>query len=273
MKKHVANVLIFDVDGVITNIQEKKVTEDAILPELGKLLRGGNYIVFNTGRAISWVEKVVLDEMKPFFVNRQEETHIFTVGEFGGTWAYYKRNNLHTYVDPDLKMPKDLQQEIKHMVEEEFPGLVFFDDSKLTMISVEMHDRVPLTEFKKQQPVLSHRMEKILGNHPKKNEFKFRPGRIANDIMSRHAGKDLGAQRILEWLESNSIKPLATLTFGDTETDLEMAKKLHSSGFPVKFIYTADPNDLKDYSPPFGIIFTKQDYERGTLEFLRLLSL
>jgi hydroxymethylpyrimidine pyrophosphatase-like HAD family hydrolase len=55
---------LFDVDGVLTNPQEKKIVESKIIEFLIKILSSGELIGLNTGRSLEFVEKEVLEPLQ-----------------------------------------------------------------------------------------------------------------------------------------------------------------------------------------------------------------
>ena len=58
----------------------------------------------------------------------------------------------------------------------------------------------------------------------------------ATDIQSTHAGKDVGAKRAIELLQTEGEPPRTWHTIGDSPSDIAMADWLYSNGFRVTHV-------------------------------------
>lgn len=268
--KHISQALIFDVDGVITNPQEKRVTEPEILDEIIERLEKGEPVALNTGRSIEWVKDRVLNSLIGKVKDKKILQNLLAVGEKGGTWAEFNdRGNLVESKDDNISVPDSLKQEIRSLINTKYETSMFYDESKLTMISAEMKDGYSLEDYRKEQITLSVEFEKLLAGKNLTDRFKVDPTTIATDIENKFVGKNFSVKRITEWIKGKGINPQKYVAFGDSfRSDIPMAVELNSRKLPLEFIYVGRENiDTSSY--PFPIIQTNSKYGKGTLEFLK----
>lgn len=268
----VKTAYIFDVDGVITNPQEKKVTEPKILDEIIKRLEKGEPVALNTGRSIEWVKNRVLNQLIENVKDKGIFQNLLVVGEKGGTWAEFdNQGNLIESKDENISVPDSLINKIRNLVNEKYSDSMFFDESKLTMISTEMKDGYSLEDYKQKQKTLLTEFETLLRKEKLTDKFKIDPTTIAVDIENVFVGKHFAVKRILTWLKTKGIAPQRYIAFGDSfRSDLPMAQELNSQNLPVEFVFVGQGNiDVKNY--PFIIRQTQAHFEKGTLEFLMTL--
>lgn len=268
----VSQMLIFDVDGVITNPQEKKITEPVILDEIIKRLKRGEPVALNTGRSIEWVKDRVLKPLIEKIKDKKILQNLLTVGEKGGTWAEFNnQNNITENKDNNISAPTNLKNEIRNLIKDNFPDSMFYDESKLTMISTEMKDGHLLEDYRKKQKKLCAEFKMLLTKQSLTDKFKIYSTTIAVDIENKFVGKHFAIKRIIGWINTKEIAPQKFATIGDSfKSDIPMAEQLYSLGFPVEFVYVGNENiDTSNY--PFKLSQTKAKFEKGTLEYLQSL--
>jgi phosphoserine phosphatase len=94
---------------------------------------------------------------------------------------------------------------------------------------------------------------------------------ISTDIQDRRAGKDLGAKRIVDWLERRGLAPRHFVTVGDSQSDTAMAAALQDA-HDVDFVFVGDPASLNAEALRCRVVQTAARFELGTLEYLQALS-
>jgi hydroxymethylpyrimidine pyrophosphatase-like HAD family hydrolase len=265
-------VWIFDVDGVLTNPREKRTTQKGLIEAIAKKIDDGDIITLNTGRSISWVENRILSPLIKEIKNKEKLVDLFIVGEKGGTWAFFENNKLITKIDETCKLPYSLREELKRLTNQEFSDSMFYDDSKITLISIEMLDGFEIDDYTKRQAVLIQKLNEIR----EKAEYKPLKIRIdktivAIDVQASFTGKHLGARRIEAWIKDKNINPSKIIMIGDSQADTEMAEELQHK-YNVDFIFVGDPSNLDTKKLKSKPIFTKNRFEKGTMEFLTSLQ-
>lgn len=261
---------IFDIDGVITNPIEKKVKNLEILDHIVAKLKKNEPVIFNTGRSLSWVIERVLAPLLRRVKNKILLENLFVVGEKGGTWLTFRRNGeFEQHKDDSISVPPSLQQKIKELVKQKYPQSMFYDETKQTMISVEMHDNYDLEMYKKVQAILKKVLKEILRHFDATNVLKLDPTIIAIDIENKHVSKGFALERILNWLKQNKIRPKKFIAIGDSLGDVKMAEKLHEENLPFEFVYVGNKDELKDLNFNFPITYTRKRFDKGTLGYLK----
>jgi hydroxymethylpyrimidine pyrophosphatase-like HAD family hydrolase len=262
-------VWIFDVDGVLTNPQRKTITQEGLIEKIAEKLDKGDVIALNTGRSLSWVEERVLRPFMKLIKEKSKLVNLFVVGEKGGTWAFFENGAMIVKIDKSFDLPESLKQEIRQLIKNDFSDSMFYEASKLTIISPEMIDGYEIADYAREQSVLVKRLKRIL-NKPKYRKLKLKidPSIIAVDVQIPRAGKHSGVRRIENWLKGKSITPSKVIMIGDSQADTEMAEELQNE-YPVEFVFVGDPKKVKTDKLKCEPIFTQKLFEAGTLEFLQ----
>ena len=252
---------IFDIDG--------EVSKPQILSHIADKLKNGEPVAFNTGRSSSWLIERVINPLLGMIEDKSVLENFIAVSEKGGCWATFdKDGTMQEDKDDSISVPESLQQQVKKLINENYANSMFFDESKQTMISTEMHDGFSIEEYKKDQNRLVVDLNKILQDNNFSDKLKIDPTTIATDIENKHVGKGFATERILELLKKKGIKPLQFIAFGDSPSDIAMAEKLHERNLSFTFIFVDNKGQLKGRKHPFPIVYTKNRFDKGTLEFL-----
>lgn len=259
------NAWFFDIDGVITDPKHKTV-EKKVLDHILKILKQGNFVAFNTGRSFSWTEEKILTQLLKAEQDKSIFTNMFVVCEKGnvlGSWA----NDAWNKRLLDDPLPKKLHEQMK-VLASEFADSVFFDDSKETMITFEMHEGFDVQKFGKIIEELEQKVKNIVQSPEFADmELRIDPSYIDLDIQYEDAGKHLGAERIEDFMLEHGIKPNIIYMLGDSPSDSEMAEELQGA-YPIQFVYVGDEAKLNRDKLTCDVVVTTSKYTAGALEFL-----
>lgn len=278
---------IFDVDGVITDPKEKRITQENILGAISEKLEKGSPIALNTGRSNDWmIERVILPLKGK--AKHGSLSNFFAVGEKGLTWAAFNENgelvqgifdrqgrriegfDLSAFLDETtVQHFQRIVPEVKALTEGKYSHSTFFDSTKKAMISTEMHDGYNHEDFEAEQSEFVQHLKKLLEKERLSDRLRIDPTTIATDIQIPEAGKHLGAKRILEWLKSRNINPAHFITLGDSSSDLEMADEIHEQDKSVDFWYV-NPDKPLQVEKPYNVKVSKRAFSEGTLELLSI---
>lgn len=273
--REVEHAWLFDVDGVITNPEQKRVTEPKILDEIAKRLEKGEPVALVTGRSIDFMKDRVISPLKKKIADPNLLQNFLAMGEKGGVWITYENGQPQEHIDDHISVPQDLKDQVRGLIEEEFSDLMFYDETKKTMISTEMKDNTSVENYHKRQTELNRKLEELVVSHGLQSKLEVDPTTIATDIQDKNVGKDFAARRVLDWLKQRNIKPQNFITVGDSRSDLPMAQEIHSQGLAVTFVFVGkevDRDYIREQSLPFPVSFPQNTYEKGTLEFLSQTS-
>lgn len=262
-------VWIFDVDGVITHPSKKVNTDPKIFDHILEKLEKEEPVILNTGRSLIWITERVTNPILAKIKDKKILDNFQAVGEMGGVWLTFdKRGEIHKSIDNSLSIPKSLIAQIENLIKNKYSSSMFYDKTKQTMISIEMHEGFSLNEYHNAQTNLVKDVKEVIDNSKLDHRFKIDTTTIAADIMGKHVGKAFAVHRILDWLRKKGIEPRKITTFGDSLSDLPMAEKLYELRFKVKFVFVGENNHFDKTKYPFPIHITKSKYEKGTLEYL-----
>ena len=256
---------LFDVDGVLTN-PEEKIANPQILSEIARRLENGDPVALATGRSTDFMRIRVVDPLKELLNNPNQLQNFLAVGEKGGVWMSYSEGKEQENVDPEIYMPQELVKKVKSLIKEEFSDVMFFDETKRTMISTEMNDGADMDKYHERQKALNEKLKEFIKDS---QGLELDPSVIATDIQHKHVGKDLAVRHVLEWLRERGIKLSQVIAFGDSKSDIAMAEEVHRQGLPVKMIFVGKPSDIEGMEKPFPVVMTSKLFDKGTLEFLQ----
>ena len=260
---------VFDIDGVLTDPEEKKITRPEIFIELIKRLKQNEPIGLNTGRSLAFIEQEILTPLRKVIDTPELLRLLFPVGEYGGVWMTYEKNGtFRTYIDSTISFPTDIQQKITNIVKEQFTDIVFVDPDKKTMMSLELCKGKTVHDFQKITPVLLSLIDAILKQSQIQNAWSVHVTRICIDIQLSHFGKHHGMKKLFELIQQSRIDPKEYLTFGDSASDYAMHEAIEKTGKPSHFVFVGEPEQLqgKDIQ---NCEFPSRHCDAGTLEYLQ----
>lgn len=223
--------LLLDVDGPIASPVSRTLAIESIAHDLATMANQGIPVIFNTGRSDDFITQQIVPPLRASGLLPQAP--VFTISEKGAVWAEVTPQGLgELSVDEDLKLPTDFADDVRRLVAEQFSELMFFDETKRAMVSVEQSMEVENEDYLKAQETFDAEIPGLLDKHGLKN-VRIDPTIIATDIEHEGVGKDLGAERALRLLDARGITPGSWFTMGDSRTDYAMATWLHERGDTV----------------------------------------
>jgi hydroxymethylpyrimidine pyrophosphatase-like HAD family hydrolase len=235
---------VFDVDGVITDPSDSKVSAE-VLTHVANDLTGGSAVAFNTGRPYEWVQERVLGELEKL-CNEDDMAHLLIVSEMGGVVGTYKKGVLHVEIEPSLSLPGEFAEDVLQLLQAQQPGgerladFMIWDAFKKTMGSLAKREDVSIANYNRVRPILTRELEKLLVTYNLDN-FVIGQTTIATDIQHKTVGKHKGAECVLEWLQERGDTPKAFYTFGDSISDKAMAETFAATGIKTTFVFVGDP--------------------------------
>jgi hypothetical protein len=270
-RREISVAKLFDVDGVLVDPQTKEVSDVAILAEIADCLKRGEPVGLNTGRSATWVEEKIVTKLRAYIDDPEVLKNFMVIGEKGGTWiTYAERGDAIHGQAPDLKISEDIRLAVRDLVNTKYSDCMFFDSSKQTMLSIEMHDKYDLEQFAQRQKAFALELGKLL--EEKQSSLKIDATTIATDIESPHVGKALGAERFMQLLKDRDVvyKKASFTAYGDSPSDVAMADELERRGLKVTFVFLGDPAKL-DPNNRYPIVVNPDGkrYDRGALAHLR----
>ncbi|MDN4609334.1 Cof-type HAD-IIB family hydrolase [Arthrobacter burdickii] len=240
--------LLLDVDGPVASPVTRTVPA-GIIADLLTLAAAGWPVVFNTGRSDSFIREQVMRPMLATGIPAGITFH--AVCEKGATWFSFTADGAgQVFVDRELALPRSFADDVRDLVEEKYSDLMFFDETKLSMVSVEQSLDAANADYLVAQRSFDDDALDIMHSHdmgarrldreePDSNgdiAYRVDPTIISTDIESVRVGKDLGAERALTLVAPLLDIPRTWHTVGDSRTDYAMADYLHGQGFDVAHV-------------------------------------
>ncbi|PQZ90285.1 hypothetical protein CQ018_14940 [Arthrobacter sp. MYb227] len=282
-----AFALLLDVDGPIASPETRDVNPE-IIELMLDLATAGIPVVFNTGRSDEFIKRQVMEPMLAVGIPQGLKFH--AICEKGATWFSFSQSGAgEIYVDTDLAVPVEYSAEVRELVNSRFAKYMFFDETKLAMVSVEQHIEANNTEYRtvqedfdvaaieamKRHDLGVERLDKQYPDSDCAISYRVDPTIISTDVESVQLGKDLGARRTLELLAVDSIVPMQWFTVGDSRTDYAMADWLAEHGHQVSHV-DVRPSDGIPAGKPYPVL-TAEDlglaadiiHDHAGLAFLR----
>lgn len=262
---------IYDLDGVVTHLTEKKITNPQLLTCFSQQLQNNDPITLNTGRGLPFIREKVLTPLVEYMheQNLPESLlhNFFAVGEKGNAWIEDEKD----YFDLSTAMPAEFAQKVQQLVEKDFADTMFFDTTKQTMISLEMHTGMNTADFAPAREHIVPLLQNMLEQEQLAPAFHIDANISSVDIEHMTAGKGKGIERIIAWLIKQQQNPEKFIAFGDSAADLEMGKKLQELGKNFTFVFVGDREIIQD-KPSFPIIFTHEKYDKGVVEYIESIE-
>jgi len=267
--------LLLDVDGPIASPVSRTIAIQSIVEDLVALAAEGIPVVFNTGRSDAFIREQVVRPLLAGGLAPGGRVH--AVCEKGAVWCsigpQYEDGMSDIVIAEDLALPTDYADEMRELVRAEYADLVFFDETKHAMVSVEQRVEVPNATYLARQPEFDEqamaalqrrglgvrRLDDVRPAADGSVAWRIDPTIISTDVESDRSGKDMGAERSLELLAQDGELPLAWRTMGDSRSDYAMADWLHANGHDVAHV-DVRPSDGVPVTPypvltaPDGVI-------------------
>ncbi|HXF02460.1 MAG TPA: hypothetical protein VN601_05660 [Arthrobacter sp.] len=277
--------LLLDVDGPVSSPVTRTVPPE-IIHSLLVMAKRGWPIVFNTGRSDHFIREQVMEPM--LAAGMPAGVRCYAVCEKGAVWFSFTADGPGTiHVDHSLAPPQEFAAEVRKLVSSGYSSLMFFDETKKAMVSVEQVVGTENREYRRVQEKFdaevlalmgrfdmgATRLDQHLPDSDDRIDYRVDPNIIATDIESVQLGKDLGAQRALEMLAADGVVPHAWRTMGDSRTDYAMSDLLHHNGHAVLHVDVRPGDGVPQ--KPYPVLtaahlgFPKAVHEEAGAAFLR----
>lgn len=261
---------LFDIDGVLTDPEKKKVTRPEIFDELINRLKIEEPVGLNTGRSLDFIINEVLEPLEKRIKDRKILRNVVALGEKGGSWIVYDdEGNRTVEVDDEILVPNAVQRKIRELVDGNlYSETVFFDETKKTMVSIELKMNRTIEDFETIKQQLKNDLEGVLCEFKIEKKYKIDPTRIAVDVENINVGKALGARKFVEFLDKKEIEPIEYICFGDSVSDYDMYEELKTMKKKVRFVFVGGEKYLsgKDTNE---VEFTDKLFDLGTLGYIQ----
>ncbi len=247
-----APLWLLDVDGPVVDPSTRAIKDPQLLDNLVAFLAGGGYVAFNTGRDAGFVRDRVMGPLRLRATEQGRDVdrlldRVFVVAEMGGITMRFAGAAIEQTRDPLLTVNRDLTDRVKALVAAAYSDVMFVDDSKQTMLSIEKNHGVSLDVYDERRRQFALDVNTLVNVAGLEEQVRVGLTTIAVDLQAPGTGKALGADRVLSWLSELGITPASALCVGDSGSDLAMADRLHErlgSNVPVTYVNVGPASSL-----------------------------
>ncbi|WP_203135229.1 hypothetical protein [Microbacterium sp. JZ31] len=221
--------LLLDVDGPLASTVTRSIRIPSIADDLVAIANAGCPVVFNTGRSDAFLAAQVVPALVR--AGLSADAPVWGIGEKGATWFTVSEGRVGDVgVDEAISVPEDLAAACR-AIADQHRDLMFWDDTKRTMVSLEQNLDVSNDDYLARQPEVTTRLDEAIAGLGLAERFHTVPTIISIDLEHRTAGKALGAERAMGLVGSRMDVPRRWFTAGDSNGDYDMAAWLHDAGF------------------------------------------
>lgn len=240
---------MLDVDGPIASPETRTIAIPEITADLVSLAAAGIPISFITGRSEHFITHEVVAPLVAGGLPKG--VRMFGVCEKGAVWfTIDERGRGDVSVDTTVALPAPVVAALKELVEKDFSDAMFFDQTKLAMVSVEQRTDVASDFYAQRQSQFEAAAFELMVEHGvgvRHGEresadatgavpFRIDTTIISTDIESVTLDKNHAAERALNFFAESGPLPRLWRSVGDSRGDYLMADHLHEAGFDAAHV-------------------------------------
>lgn len=265
---------IFDIDGVISDIHQRRITHPELTQRIISLLQN-HTVALISGRGLQWIQERITSKFLEYIqsknLNESLLDNLYVSGEFGGCQMVFKHGKPQKIVNANIRLDSDLIIRATE-ISNRFSDIVFIDQEKQTQFTVEMLQNITIDQFAKKENGMALAYQKIVDELKLSSIIEVNQDRIGINIRYKILNKLFATKKFLDWMKSMNFLIDKFKVFGDSPSDLEIGDELKKRGLSFDFIYVGNPADIKR-EMEFEPIFTTKNFDKGlsegTLEYLK----
>jgi hypothetical protein len=257
--------LLLDVDGPIASPDTRTIATASIITDLITLAGANVPIGFITGRSAQFISEQVVTPLVA--AGLPAVMRMYGVCEKGAVWFPISDTGMgEVVVDASVALPDDVVGRIRDLVTADYADTMFFDETKLAMVSVEQRTDVDRAAYHVAQASFEAAAFTIMVEHglgvrfgdlvsPDSTgavPFRIDTTIISTDIESVNLDKDHAAARALAFFAEGGTLPRVWRSVGDSRSDYKMADHLHAAGFDVAHVDVRPADGILD--KPYPVI-------------------
>ncbi|PXA67621.1 hypothetical protein [Cryobacterium arcticum] len=255
--------LLLDVDGPIASPDTRTISTPSIITDLITLAGANVPIGFITGRSAEFISEQVVTPLVA--AGLPQEMRMYGVCEKGAVWFPITAAGMgEVVVDSSVALPEAVAGRIRDLVATDYADTMFFDETKLAMVSVEQRTDVSRAAYHLAQASFEAAAYAIMVEHglgvrfgelvsPDADgavPFRIDTTIISTDIESVDLDKDHAAERALAFFAEGGTLPRVWRSVGDSRSDYKMADHLFAAGFDVAHVDVRPADGILDRPYP-----------------------
>ncbi|WP_345750335.1 hypothetical protein [Microbacterium rhizophilus] len=254
--------LLLDVDGPLASTVTRSIRVPSIAADLVAIANAGCPVVFNTGRSDGFLAEQVIPDLVRAGLGA--DAPVWGIGEKGATWFAVVDGRIGAVeVDRALAVPDELVAACR-AIAQRHGDLMFWDDTKRTMVSLEQNLDVSNEVYLARQPEVTAELDEAITAAGARDRFHTVPTVISIDLEHRTAGKARGAERAIRLVEARMEVPRRWFTAGDSSGDYDMAAWLHDAGYDATHLDVRPSGDQP--VTPYAVLREIPTFREGHAE-------
>src|SRR6266404_5812598 len=197
---------LFDVDGVLNNIQASEVINPEVIPFLLTLLQKGMPLGFISGRGMLWLRSKFIKVIEKYvYENRSLDKNmldlLYVSGEFGVVTATHVNGVRQESIDKAFIIPSELRSALM-MKAGEFSDYIFAETEKQTIVTFRALREISEATFQEHKDEIIDSFEELIKTYP---EIEVQSDRISINIRYKKANKRYATDNFLTWLKEKKL--------------------------------------------------------------------
>jgi hypothetical protein len=246
--------LLLDVDGPIASPDTRTISAPSIIPDLIALAGANVPIGFITGRSAEFIREQVVTPLVA--AGLPQVMRMYGVCEKGAVWFPISATGMgEVVVDASVALPEAVAGRIRDLVAADYADTMFFDETKLAMVSVEQRTDVGRADYHLAQAsfeaaaytiMVEHGLGVRFGELVSPDTAGAVPFRIDTTIIST----DIESVDLDKDHARGGALPRLWRSVGDSRSDYKMADHLHAAGYDVSHVDVRPADGIPDRPYP-----------------------
>lgn len=209
-RTRVDEAALFDFDDMLNAAKENGTIPEQAVAEIAEELRSGKPVGINSAHPTGWLIENVVRPLQGR-VPQDVLKNFIAIGEDGGTWATFNEaGELYRGQSPTVKKPNGVEDRIRDVVDR-YPELLEIDNSKQTMISIDVVSSFSARQSGRGRTAsvmtmeLHNELTELFAAMGTERSYAMTTSGNTIHITDRNVGKGFGANRFLELLKYRDI--------------------------------------------------------------------
>src|SRR5579862_6550058 len=193
------NAYLFDVDGVLTNPQKRKINKPELIAFLVAKLQQGVPLAFISGRGMLWLRSNMVKVFENYLSDHPgfEERildNVFVAGEFGGVMCIHEREIRKESINHEFTIPEEVNRGL-HLVSFEFSEYINIETEKQTIFTVAAKNNAKKKAFQTHKTDIIEAFGQVVAQY---KDIEVQSDSIAVTIRNKKANKKYAAAKFLQ---------------------------------------------------------------------------
>ncbi len=195
------DAFVVNIDKVLAGSKGEK--EQRMVAAIKECLEDGESIALKTQDSTVSVQGKLIDQLLESGIDPKHLHNLTAIAEGGGaSLSFDREGRIHHEVDPRMKLPETVKDQVSALIQERYGELMTYDSSAQTIIKINMREGSDMSEFRRQQRVLKTELREIL-DEAGLQKRRIRPSRKFTTVRHLLSGKRLEKKKLINWILGN----------------------------------------------------------------------